>query len=117
MLQEINELSGEMFNQFKHMKNDSGIMDVIEETEDHYETNQALKELYPDAVFTFDDIVADNSRDLNSVLGRYIENRSQSPPRYIPEFSTDKNLNRQESQNKGEFNTHDSFTSINMLRK
>ena len=116
MISDINLLSEKMLSQFKHLKNDTGILDVIEEFEDHFETNQALKELYPDAVFTFDDIVADNAKDPASELGKYIANRSQSPARFIPEIMTNKSFNKQELQNKRVYKTNEANVNINMMR-
>lgn len=38
-----------------------------------------MKELYPDASFTFEDIVADDAKAPTSKISKYIQNRSTTP--------------------------------------
>lgn len=78
LIENKNSLAHRMFEDFKDIKHECGIMDVIEEVENHDETNEALKELYPDGDFTFEDITADNAKDVNSDIGKYILNRNNS---------------------------------------
>lgn len=51
----------------------------MDPVDDHAQTNEVLKELYPDVTFTFEDITADGATAPNSKISKYLNNRSVSP--------------------------------------
>lgn len=55
---QINLLADAMFQQFEEMKQGSNIIEGMEEDEDNDETNNAIKELYPDLNLTINDILS-----------------------------------------------------------
>ena len=53
----IDSLANEMYQNFKDMKVETNILEDMEEVEDNTETNNAIKELYPDLNITINDIL------------------------------------------------------------
>lgn len=68
-----------MYKEFDDIKAETEIMKEFEEVEDYNETNEALKELYPDADITFNDIISGKHPDSDEGFkGKNIMNRSSS---------------------------------------
>mmetsp|Transcript_22515 Transcript_22515/g.19996 ORF Transcript_22515/g.19996 Transcript_22515/m.19996 type:complete len:202 (+) Transcript_22515:327-932(+) len=59
-----------MMKQFEQLRDDTRVLDYLEERDTNDETNMAIKELYPDMEFTIDDVIKNDSytsKNLNSL--------------------------------------------------
>lgn len=90
-----------MLEKFEEMKADSQIMKNFEEIEDNQDTNNAIKELYPDMDFTITDILHNDqfaSKSLNMHSHSQVRNpkklQSRSVMAAYGQKSTNKSLNR-----------------------
>lgn len=100
-MNKINVLSQAMLKQFEDMKNETEIMKEFEEIDDDYQTNNAIKELYPDMEFTITDIVNNDNIYSSKALNSFVNPRtttSQPKSRSVMgaygQNSLNKSLNR-----------------------